>query len=98
MQITIKGIDVNLNGSLPLTVKDWRLLKARGAGLDVLTKVSSDGYDADERLEKLALIADYVLRKAGTSINIEDMTQDDIATVMTSITESERREKADRPT
>jgi hypothetical protein len=88
--VKLGGVEVQLNGALPLTVKDWRELKKRGASLAAL----QEGGD----VETMAILVGYVLEKAGSAIDIDTLTLREMTSVIREISRSEDREEIDRPT
>ena len=64
MEIEIKGKTIELNGTLPLKLKDWRILEKKGVNI---TKIN------DAPIDNQVKILMYVLSQADSSI-----TQDDV--------------------
>ena len=64
MEIEIKGKTIELNGTLPLKLKDWRILEKKGVNI---TKIN------DAPIDNQVKILLYVLSQADSSI-----TQDDV--------------------
>jgi len=75
----INGKKINLFDSLPMTLKDWRLLKEQG--------VSGDDLGSMEGVEKYGR---YLIKKSNSEINDDDidlLTQAELTEILNSVNE-----------
>jgi hypothetical protein len=88
MSIKILEQDCELGKVLPLKIRDWKALKAKG-----ITMKDMGGMDVTE----MADMAGYVLKLAGYDINADDLSIKEVGSVIAKVAEAEGI-KSDRPT
>lgn len=92
MKVTLKGVEFDLTGALPLKVRDWRALEKQGIRL-------SDGA-GNLSIERAAVLAQYVLKKARPEVAddfVDDLTLPELMAVATEVPRVEAA-AVDRPT
>ncbi len=91
--ITLNGIEFDLSKALPLLVGDWRALEKQGVSVTNMSEVS---------VEKLALIAQCVLKKARPDIAdnfVDGLTLTDVTKIATAAPQAEEEAlETERPT
>ena len=69
MEIEIKGKTIELNGTLPLKLKDWRILEKKGVNISKIGDAPIDGQ---------IKILSYVLAKVDSTITEADVEDLDL--------------------
>jgi hypothetical protein len=93
MKVTLKGVEFDFDGVLPLKVRDWRALEKLGIRL-------SDGADNISSIERAATLAQYVLKKSRPEIAesfVDDLTLEELMSVAGAVPRAEVA-AVDRPT
>lgn len=97
--ITVAGRLVNLGLAVPLKVGDWRKLAA--AGVDVV-KLSSGTGTTRFGVEEMAVIAQYVVRKADPSFDpsfVDELDMEELGDIVgRCMSANAKAGKVDRPT
>jgi len=93
MKVTLKGVEFDLDGVLPLKVRDWRALEKLGIRL-------SDGGENVRSIERSATLVQYVLKKARPDLAedfVDDLTIEELMSIGGEVPRAEVA-ALDRPT
>lgn len=92
VKMTLNGVEFDFAPVLPLKTGDWRKLQRQGVDI---TNVASGG------VESMAVIAQYVLKKANPDIAddfVDGLSLNEASSVAKAVSDAEQEVKVDRPT